>query len=316
MKRTGGLRTADHDQARYQQKDATPFTFHIQDITRTDPPAIFVDAHWHEHIELLYQYGGEANVMLAGQPVTLRKGELLFIGTREVHRISGDSDCHYLCLRFSQELVDQAGGAGLAYRNCLPADTPELHLKYHYTADELKRGPVLNLLYDISQESNRQDLGYELAIRSDISRIYLWLLRDWEERGLLREQSTPLSQTEAQALDRVMDYIDQNYAESLTAADCAKLIGQGYSCFSRFFSRATGQSFSDFVCRVRLREAERRLTGTNDSVTDIALDVGFSSSSYFISCFKDKRGLTPLQYRKQMRHSNQPPAILPDNIFA
>ena len=62
----------------------------------------------------------------------------------------------------------------------------------------------------------------------------------------------------------------------------------------------TGQSPNEFISTIRLKEAASRLiVSREDSISGIAYSLGFSSSSYFINCFKSRYGKTPAQYRKE-----------------
>ena len=62
----------------------------------------------------------------------------------------------------------------------------------------------------------------------------------------------------------------------------------------------TGQSPNEFITTIRLKEAVVRLTGSKEeNISEIAYSLGFSSSSYFINCFKARYGKTPAQYRKE-----------------
>jgi AraC-like DNA-binding protein len=61
------------------------------------------------------------------------------------------------------------------------------------------------------------------------------------------------------------------------------------------------QNFSDYVNFMRVTKAANMLTTTDESVTDIGLTVGFSTTSYFIEQFKSFKELTPLQYRKNFK---------------
>ena len=61
----------------------------------------------------------------------------------------------------------------------------------------------------------------------------------------------------------------------------------------------TGQSPNEFITTIRLKEAVARLINSREeSISEIAYSLGFSSSSYFINCFKARYGKTPAQYRK------------------
>ena len=62
----------------------------------------------------------------------------------------------------------------------------------------------------------------------------------------------------------------------------------------------TGQSPNEFITTIRLKEAVVRLVNSKgESISEIAYSLGFSSSSYFINCFKARYGKTPAQYRKE-----------------
>ena len=66
----------------------------------------------------------------------------------------------------------------------------------------------------------------------------------------------------------------------------------------------TGQSPNEFITTIRLKEAVARLMGSKDeSISEIAYSLGFSSSSYFINCFKARYGKTPAQYRKSISNN-------------
>ena len=88
-------------------------------------------------------------------------------------------------------------------------------------------------------------------------------------------------------------------AESDVAAHC----GLSYNHFSSSFKKAVGRSFSEYITLVRMSEAEKMLISSEKSVTDIALSCGFSSTSYFISRFKNLKGVSPGQWRRNTKHS-------------
>ena len=99
-------------------------------------------------------------------------------------------------------------------------------------------------------------------------------------------------------------YISEHYydiSEEQVAYEC----GLSTTYFSTMFKIATGQSLSKYVTQIRISEAEKYLLSTNKSVTEIAMDTGFSSSSYFISIFKKLKGLTPQQMRKKIAIQNE-----------
>ena len=138
--------------------------------------------------------------------------------------------------------------------------------------------------------------GYELSLRADVTQIYLYILRCWEAQHVpLLSRIRDMGQTEF--VKHAIAYVQAHYAD-LTAVETADACGVSATYFSRMFKRAMHQSFSDYVTLVRLRHAEQLLLLTDDSVTEVAQAVGFSTASYFISRFRAAKKMTPLQFRQ------------------
>jgi AraC-like DNA-binding protein len=71
------------------------------------------------------------------------------------------------------------------------------------------------------------------------------------------------------------------------------------SRFSRFFRRATGNTFTDFVNRMRITKACQLLMETDRYVTNICYDVGFNNVANFNRRFLEIKGMTPTDFRRQ-----------------
>jgi AraC family transcriptional regulator len=101
-------------------------------------------------------------------------------------------------------------------------------------------------------------------------------------------------------LNRTIDYIHNHYDEELNLTKLAEI-----ACFSKFhfhriFRAMVGETLNDFVQRIRLEKSVQKLTtDLNKSITEIALDCGFSSSQNFAKIFKSHYGMTPSIMRKE-----------------
>lgn len=110
------------------------------------------------------------------------------------------------------------------------------------------------------------------------------------------------SQDDDASLDQihaVVSRITDHLAEPLSAGALAAELGMTESRFSRFFRKATGNTFTDFVNQVRVNRACQLLLETDRYVTDIAYDVGFNNMANFNRRFLDIKGITPTEYRRQ-----------------
>jgi AraC-like DNA-binding protein len=103
-------------------------------------------------------------------------------------------------------------------------------------------------------------------------------------------------------ISTIVDRITHDAAQPLSAADAATELGMTDSRFSRFFRRATGNSFTDFVNLVRVNRACHLLMQTDRRVTDICYEVGFHNVANFNRRFRDIKGMTPSEFRQQSEH--------------
>lgn len=100
-------------------------------------------------------------------------------------------------------------------------------------------------------------------------------------------------------IDAVVSRITEDLAQPFSAADIAAELGMSESRFSRFFRRATGNTFTDFVNRVRINRACQLLMETDKLITHICYEVGFNNVANFNRRFLETKGMTPSEFRRQ-----------------
>ena len=101
-----------------------------------------------------------------------------------------------------------------------------------------------------------------------------------------------------QRIDRVIDYLRKNLHRPVKLGELA-----GVACFSEFhfhriFGAVSGETLNQFTNRLRLEKAARLLRYSEQSLTEIALDCGFSSSAVFSRAFRSGYDTSPSEFRK------------------
>ena len=100
-------------------------------------------------------------------------------------------------------------------------------------------------------------------------------------------------------INTILGRITRHLSEPLSAAALAAELGMTESRFSRFFRRATGNTFTDFVNQVRINRACQFLMESDRQITSIAYEVGFNNIANFNRRFLDIKGMTPREFRRQ-----------------
>ena len=117
-----------------------------------------------------------------------------------------------------------------------------------------------------------------------------------------------LSSTQMQSVDNdaqleqinaIVSRINEHLSDPLSAADLARELDMSESAFSRFFRRATGNTFTDFVNHVRVSRACQLLMESDLLINHIGYQVGFNNIANFNRRFLDIKGMTPSDYRRQ-----------------
>ncbi|MBR2296412.1 MAG: helix-turn-helix transcriptional regulator, partial [Clostridia bacterium] len=104
---------------------------------------------------------------------------------------------------------------------------------------------------------------------------------------------------------KIFNFVAENYKGKCTLYELARRTNYSYVYLSKHFSKNTGISYTEYVCRFRINEACYLLTSTSNTVLDIAYECGFDCLRSFNRSFKSITGISPSEYRKQKISRNK-----------
>ena len=275
-----------------------PFDCHVQ---KGLGKVTIANAHWHYYIELLYCVSGKAQVFISGDNYSFNVGDMILINSREVHSVYGTCEdaIEYIVVKFDPDVLYSTSITVFESKYVFPFTSNKSTHQKVFTNDELKDTNIPRLINEIIIENAKKSYGYELAIRNNIGSVFLLILRNWYDKGLDLSISTNINEKTLKRLQRIFDYVDKNYMNDISAESVASTCDMSYSYFSRFFKASVGKAFSKYLNYVRITEAEKLLLSTNLNITEIALEIGFTSSSYFIQQFKHYKNISPKQFKNK-----------------
>ena len=108
------------------------------------------------------------------------------------------------------------------------------------------------------------------------------------------------SGTDISVADRVIKYIDQNYAEPISLRDVAEVFGYSACHLTHTFSQITGTPITAWIIKRRITAAQQLLAESNVNVAAACEAVGFNDLCYFTRQFVRHVGMTPGRFRSAM----------------
>jgi len=101
------------------------------------------------------------------------------------------------------------------------------------------------------------------------------------------------------SMNKIIGYVNEHYTEPISVADVCTQVRMSESAFSRYFSKATGLTFTTFVNRLRVGRACQLLMDGEGHVSSICYAVGFNNIANFNRRFLEVKGMTPTEFRRQ-----------------
>jgi AraC family transcriptional regulator len=102
-------------------------------------------------------------------------------------------------------------------------------------------------------------------------------------------------------LREVFEFIELNYHQHISLKEVAQAVGYSSPYLTDLVRRLTGKTVNDWIIECRIVQACTLLLSTNDSVNQIALQVGYQNLNHFYSQFRDYHNNTPHAWREAQR---------------
>ena len=247
------------------------------------------DTHFHQDIEILYIVEGETAVK-EGETYRLGKDDIAVINSNQPHAYSSARNT-------------------IAFRILIPYRTFRKLIREEYFIFCCN-----SVLYTSRDDRDLRILIETLLLRylnmehadlSEIASLLFQIIHKLTADYRMDRDSLKIYLKEhmSEKIDRILNYINHYYYEPLSLTDVAAHFQVSETYLSRYFKKKTGQNFINYLNEVRIENAALELRGTDASITNIAMDSGFSTPSVLNRYYKKKYGITPSEYRKQIEES-------------
>lgn len=241
-----------------------------------------MDYQINTYITIFSVLEGEAQLKFEKGKVDLQKGELYVMNFGKLYGLVSSSDVVISKLEINyEELLKESGKQNLKF-SC---DTLKDSSKNHYS---LKKAYSKLLSLHVMEKRKFEELGTFYELLSILMKKYAL---NTEKENRTSEDNKML---------QVRLYLHTHYNEKITLEDICARFYFATSTFTRNFKKQTGKSMVQYLNGIRIQSAKQLLLEENRSVTDVAMEVGFTDVATFTKLFKKLNGISPLKFKQQI----------------
>lgn len=259
-------------------------------------PPVMAMPHWHAQVEVNYIMRGTVHYRMSDHEVSLQAGQMCLFWGGQPHQMDESSE----------DSIYAGAHLPLVYffRMRLPPDI----------SSRLMRGEtLLTSATDAADEQNfprwfryaasgdpmkSQHAVDELLLR--IERIALEPYSMTSKAPIALEGDHPQPHS-SRSIARMCDFIAANFLQDIDIVDIARVVDLHPKYAMNLFKKTTGMTISKYINLLRLSHAQAQLMGEGANVLQIAMDSGFGSISAFNKSFRNIAGMSPSDFRRDMR---------------
>lgn len=267
---------------------ADDFPLNIRIARLTEDPL-----HYHLDIEFLYVLRGEVLLKNGYCHYRLREGDIFTNSGHEVHGMTAVSEDNVVAvIQISTHYFSQY----------FPNLSKACYRTYSHKTEDSRHDVLRGLLLQILQKYVMRSFNYKsecaYLMGDTIKHLdrYFNLFAFDNDIVVGFDRGNPVA---TERISRICQYIYQYYAENITLEDLSEMEHLSPFYLSHLIKNFTGMNFRDFLCFARVEWSEIHLLGSDKKVSQIAREVGFSTTAYYRKYFEKWFGATPEAHRRQ-----------------
>lgn len=247
---------------------------------------------------LFYTVDGEGEILCDGARLKMRPGCIAVINAGVPYRLlTPEVSVNYLALNFdyTQKFSHITSLLSPQTRRSFSKERLTEQIKFE-NAPCLDTCLYLTEMFETEAALRRIEAEYSRKVLFSDA-VQSALLSDVIIAAVRQEQKIGINVGNSNKSAEILDYIGLNFRKKLTYDDLGREFNYHPNYINSLIRAATGMSLHSYLLDVRIKKAIALLDTSDKSITDVALECGFSDLAQFSKCFKKKTSLTPSQYR-------------------
>lgn len=243
--------------------------------------------HYHEHFEIYYLLSDNIKYLICDKNYRLKKGALVLIKPFDFHKTIPDVSKKYnrIMINFDSNYLTNDERLLL----CCFLNSTAISL------DKNQQLVVENIFRRMVKERAGKEQYHNLLLKALLLELLVYVNRNII--SINEKESNIIKSDTHKKFNNILCYINDNYQNYISLSEISGKFSLTPYYICKLFKNNLGITFVDYLNNTRIKEAQKLLKKTNLHITDVAITVGFDSSSHFGKIFKKVTNLTPTQYR-------------------
>jgi len=262
--------------------------------------------HSHNFIEIAFVASGVGIHSIGDKEYEVSKGDLFIINYDIPHEFKSLEDSKYPNLHIyncifrpyflDDRLTDCKDFYEMSKHFQFPTVFPE-GTKYvgDITLMDKESAAIDGIYEKMFREYELKEEGYIEILRVYVIELLITIFRLYNRKDALRDKLYSYRQ---EMINKVTYYMKENYAKDIKLEDLANMAFLSPNYFSKLFKECTSHTISEYIQKLRIKEACKLLKTTDIKIIEISGMVGYKDIKYFNEIFKRWEGKTPGEYRK------------------
>ena len=255
--------------------------------------------HNHDCLELNYVSSGTGVYYIGDEVHPIKRGDILLFNNYEYHGGMAFKNLRLKVIIFDPDCIWT--GNPLDYQYLKAFYEWKTDFRHHLT-DSVLAEHIATIFFEIEHEWETKAEGYRLIIKALLMKLLALLYRGFASSEHTTEQVSGFA-NRYEKIAPALNYINDFYNTNLTLEMLAQKCHMNPNYFSSYFKKVINYTPFEYINKKRTEAACQRLLTTDDSVTKIALDVGFHSISYFNRVFRTQMNTSPVSFRDAKKQS-------------
>jgi AraC-like DNA-binding protein len=285
------------DSRKFWSDPHVPIQFKFRD---PQPP---FPLHIHDFHEIALVYSGKATHLTPHGNHDIQGGDFISVKPGQAHGFKNVRNLVLMDVLIQRSFLenDHFGLSALQAYDALFGQDPDDaktagEVIIHYRLDYPVFSRAKQFIDAAYQELTGRPDGYRAMVSSLVQQLIVLLIRNHQEAGNAAGYALEIK--------NLINYVKDNYRSPLNMDVLTGISGMSESHILRAFKRHLGCPPFQYISGLRMRDAAEALIQTGKTITEIALDFGFSDSNYFTRAFRKHQGLSPREYRNKYVSEN------------